>query len=69
MVVAWERRVRAGVIGQVDAPLGARVEAALLVARCHLSRWGRRAGLAVVVTTAVAAMAAGTAFALVVQAL
>ena len=69
MVLAWERRVRAAALRQADAPLGARLEAAMLVARTWLGRWTRRAGMALLAATAMLAAAASAAFALVLQAL
>ena len=69
MALAWERRLRVAALHMSDAPLGARLDAGLHVARSWLSRWGRRAGVALLTATALAAAAAGAAFALVLQAL
>jgi hypothetical protein len=67
MTVRWERRVRAAVVRQRDAPPAARIAAARLVAYTCLMRWSRRAGLALVAMTAMFAMAAGATFALVLH--
>jgi len=69
MVLAWERRVRAAIVRHADAPFGDRLEAGLLVARSNLCRWMRRAGMALLAATALAAATAGAALALVLQAL
>jgi hypothetical protein len=69
MMLRWERRVRAGVLRQTDAPPAARIAAARLVACTYLARWGRRAGLAFLAATAMFAMAAGAAFAVVLHSL
>jgi hypothetical protein len=69
MTLRWERRVRAAVIRQTDAPPAARIAAARLVACTYLARWGRRAGLAFVAMTAMFAMAAGATFAVVLHSL
>ena len=69
MTLRWERRVRAAVIRQTDAPPSARIAAARLVACTYLARWGRRAGLAFVAMTAMFAMAAGATFAVVLHSL
>src|SRR4249919_320400 len=69
MTIRWERRVRVAALRQSDAPLAARIAAARLVACTYLARWGRRAGLALVMLTAMFAMAAGVTFALVLRAL
>jgi hypothetical protein len=68
MVLAWERRARAALVRQTDAPMTARIEAGWLVTRTHLARWGRRAGMAVMATAALTAMVAGATFALVLHA-
>jgi hypothetical protein len=69
MMLRWERRVRAAVVRQADAPPAARIAAARLVALSWLARWGRRAGLAFLALTAMFAMAAGATFALVLHSL
>ncbi len=69
MVLTWERRVRAAALRQADAPLGARLEAGMVVARSWLGRWSRRAGVALLAATSLGAAAAGAAVALVVLAL
>ena len=47
MTVRWEQRVRAALVAQHRASLEARVFAGALVVRTRLSRWTRRAGIAV----------------------
>ncbi|MDX6699525.1 MAG: hypothetical protein QOE65_2922 [Solirubrobacteraceae bacterium] len=69
MAARWERRVRAAALRQADAPLSQRWEAGLLVARCALARWGRRAGIALLAGAVVTGAAAGAVLALVIQAL
>jgi hypothetical protein len=69
MMLRWERRVRAAVVRQTDAPPAARIAAARLVACTYLVRWGRRAGLVFVAMSAIFAMLAGATFALVLSAL
>jgi hypothetical protein len=69
MMLRWERRVRAAVVRQTDAPPAARIAAARLVACTYLARWGRRAGIAFVAVSAMFAMVAGATFALVLYAL
>jgi len=62
MMVRWEQRVGAAVVSQRREPLEARVSAGVLVARTRLSRWTRRAGIAVLaaVTTVIVLLAALT---------
>jgi hypothetical protein len=50
MTVRWEQRVDAALVWQHRAPLEARLAAGVLVARTRLSRWTRRAGIAVLAT-------------------
>jgi hypothetical protein len=69
MMLRWERRVRAAVVRQTDAPPAARIAAARLVACTYLARWGRRVGIAFVAVSAMFAMVAGATFALVLYAL
>ncbi len=69
MMLRWERRVRAAVMRQTDAPPAARIGAARLVACTYLARWGRRVGIAFVAVSAMFAMVAGATFALVLHAL
>lgn len=69
MMLRWERRVRAAVVRQTDAPPAARMAAARLVAYTSLARWGRRIGVVLVAMSAMFAMAAGATFALVLYAL
>jgi hypothetical protein len=47
MTVLWEQRVGAALVSQHRAPLEARVLAGALVARTRMTRWTRRAGIAV----------------------
>ena len=47
MTVRWEQRVGAALVRQHYAPLEARVRAGALVARTRMTRWMRRAGIAV----------------------
>ena len=60
MMLRWEKRVGAAVVSQHPAPLEARFSASVLVARARLTRWTRRAGIAVLATlmTAVVLLAA-----------
>lgn len=59
MTVRWEQRVGAALFTQHRAPLEARVAAGVLVARTRLSRWTRRAAVAVLATvTAVVVLVA-----------
>ena len=62
MMVRWEQRVGAAIVSQRREPLEARVSAGVLVARTRLSRWTRRAGIAVLaaVTTVIVLLAALT---------
>ena len=62
MMVRWEQRVGAAIVSQRREPLEARVSAGVLVARTRLSRWTRRAGIAVLaaVTTVMVLLAALT---------
>ena len=50
MTVLWEQRVGAALVSQHRASLEARVLAGALVARTRMSRWARRAGIAVLTT-------------------
>ena len=68
MILRWERRARAAALRQVDAPMCARAQAGAVVARSWLERWARRAAVACLLATALAAAMAGAAFALVLQA-
>lgn len=67
MTIRWEQRVGAALVSQHWAPLEVRTSAAVLVARTRLSRWTRRAGMAVlaVVMTVVVVAAVQVAAALV----
>jgi len=47
MTILWEQRVGAALVSQSWTPLELRSSAAVLVARTRLSRWTRRAGIAV----------------------
>jgi hypothetical protein len=47
MTVLWEQRVGAALLSQRRASLEARVVAGALVARTRMTRWTRRAGMAV----------------------
>jgi hypothetical protein len=47
MTVRWEQRVGAALVSQHWTPLELRSSAAVLVARTRLTRWTRRAGVAV----------------------
>ena len=62
MMVRWEQRVGAAIVSQRREPLEARVSAGVLLARTGLSRWTRRAGIAVLaaVTTVIVLLAALT---------
>jgi hypothetical protein len=64
MTVTWERRLRAGVVRAPGLPLGARIDAAALVARTMGGRWARRAAAACVAGLAGLALLAGASFAL-----
>jgi hypothetical protein len=50
MTVRWEQRVGAALVSQHRAPVEARLAAGVLVVRTRLSRWTRRAGIAVLAT-------------------
>ena len=50
MTVRWEQRVAAALVSQHTAPIDSRLSAGVLVARTRLTRWTRRAGVAVAVT-------------------
>jgi hypothetical protein len=67
MTVLWEQRVGAALLSQRRASLEARVVAGALVARTRMTRWTRRAGIAVslVVTGVVALATVSTAAALI----
>lgn len=72
MIVRWEQRVGAALVSQHRAPIEARLSAGVLIARTRLSRWTRRAGIALLATVTtvfvlVAALAAA-ALLLVLQA-
>jgi len=62
MMVRWEQRVGAAIVSQRREPLEARVSAGVLLARTGLSRWTRRAAIAVLaaVTTVIVLLAALT---------
>ena len=47
MTIRWEQRVSAALVSQRSMPLELRSSAAVLIARTRLSRWTRRAGIAV----------------------
>jgi hypothetical protein len=51
MTILWEQRVSAALLVQRGAPLPLRLSAGALVARTRLTRWGRRAGIAVMAAT------------------
>jgi len=53
MIVVWERRVRAALLRQRGAPLGARVHAARLIVGAGLRRSARRWGFGVATTALV----------------
>jgi hypothetical protein len=53
MILVWERRVGAALLQQRGAPLGARFEAARLVAGGQLRRWAVRGGFGVAATAVV----------------
>jgi hypothetical protein len=55
MMIRWERRVAAALAAQPGAPVSTSMSAALLLARTRLARWGRHAGIAVLVTISVVA--------------
>jgi hypothetical protein len=67
MTVLWEQRVGAALVSQRRASLEARVVAGALVARTRMTRWTRRAGIAVslVVTGVVVLATVSTAAALI----
>lgn len=66
MTIRWEQRVGAALLSQHWTPLELRSSAAVLVARTRLTRWTRRAGLAVlaIVLTVVVFAAVQAAIAL-----
>jgi len=66
MTILWEQRVGAALVSERWTPLELRSSAAVLVARTRLSRWTRRAGIAVlaVVMTVVVVAAVQIAAAL-----
>ena len=47
MTIRWEQRVGAALVSQQWTPLALRSSAAVLVARTRLTRWTRRAAIAV----------------------
>lgn len=49
MIVRWERRIGTAILSRDRAPLEARLSAGVLVARTRLTRWTRRAGIAVLI--------------------
>jgi hypothetical protein len=73
MTVRWEQRIGAALVSQRWASLDSRTSAAVLVARTRMSRWTRRAGIAVLaaVTTVVvvAAIQVGAALSYLLHAL
>jgi hypothetical protein len=69
MAVRWEHRVRAALLGASQDSLSDRVQAARVVARSWLARWGRRIAVAALAMAALTAMAAGATLALLVHAL
>jgi hypothetical protein len=50
MTLRWEQRIRAALVSTHRVPLEARVFAGAVVARTRLTRWMRRAGVAVLAT-------------------
>lgn len=58
MVARWEERVRGALVTQRGVAIETRVSAALMLGQIVLRRWGRRIGLAVTATVALAVMAA-----------
>jgi len=66
MTIRWEQRVGAALVSQHRTPLELRSSAAVLLARTRLTRWTRRAGIAVlaIVMTVVVVAAVQVAVAL-----